>query len=450
MEMKKVLTIAGSDSGGGAGIQADLKTFAALGVYGSSVITALTAQNTVGVQGVFEVDPAFVEQQIDSVMTDIGAHAAKTGMLYSRGIIKAVARKVKEYRLENLVVDPVMVSATGASLLKKQDVKALIEELLPLAKVLTPNAAEAEVLSGLKIETVDDMRKAAKAIAALGPKSAVVTGGDLPGQAIDVLYSSGRFHMMEGPRVETKNTHGTGCSYSSAIAAGLAKGKNLLQAVHEAKNYVTEGLRNSLKVGSGPGPINHLSALFKDARRYYILQELEEAVSMLRGARIGALIPEVQSNLGLALEGATGVEDVAAFPGRIIRVGEQVQTVRSPVFGASHHVASIVLMAMRYDPSKRATMNLRFEGPILDACREAGLKIANFDRRKEPEELKMKEGSSLEWGTEQAIQKEGFVPDIIYDLGDVGKEPMIRVIGNDARDIVQKVLAIKEAHKSPE
>ncbi len=232
MEMKKVLTIAGSDSGGGAGIQADLKTFAALGVYGSSVITALTAQNTVGVQGVFEVDPAFVEQQIDSVMNDIGAHAAKTGMLYNRGIIAAVAKKVKEHGLAELVVDPVMVSATGASLLKKQDVNALIKELLPLARVVTPNPAEAEVLSGLKIKSVDDMKKAAKKIAALGPKSVVVTGGDLRRrQAVDVLYSDGRFEDMKGPRVKTENTHGTGCTYSSAIAVGLARGKSLSEAV---------------------------------------------------------------------------------------------------------------------------------------------------------------------------------------------------------------------------
>jgi hydroxymethylpyrimidine/phosphomethylpyrimidine kinase len=448
--MKKALTIAGSDSGAGAGIQADLKTFAALGVYGSSVITVLTAQNTVGVQEIFEVDPAFVENQIDSVMSDIGAHAAKTGMLYNRGIIKSVAGKIKEHGIKNLVVDPVMVSATGASLLKKQDVKTLIQHLLPLAHVVTPNTAEAEVLGGMKIETVDDMKRAAKAIASLGPKNVVVTGGHLPEQAVDVFYSGRRFTIMEGPRIETRNTHGTGCSYSSAIAAGLAKGMNVLQAVREAKEYVTEGLRDSIEIGKGPGPLNHLSALLKDAGRYYVLQELEEAISMLKGSGAGMLIPEVQSNLGLALDGATRVEDVAAFPGRIIRVGEDVQTMRSPAFGASQHVASIILVAMQYDPSKRAVMNIRFEGPIVDACRAAGLKIACFDRRKEPEEIKMLEGSSLEWGTEQAIQKEGSVPDIIYDLGDVGKEPMIRVIGNNAKDVVEKVLNIRQELKPPQ
>ena len=342
-----------------------------------------------------------------------------------------------------------MVSATGASLLKKRDVDALRKELLPLARVVTPNSAESEVLSGLKIKTVDDMKKAAKKIAALGPKSVVVTGGDLRGrQAVDVLYSDGRFEDMKGPRVKTENTHGTGCTYSSAIAVGLARGKSLPEAVREAKDFVTQGLRSSLKIGEGPGPLGHLSALVKDAGRYHVLRELEEAVSMLKSGKIGMLIPEVQSNLGMALEGAAGPEDVASFPGRIIRVGGDVQTIRSPAFGASQHVASIILTAMHYDPSRRAAINLRFEGPILDACRNAGLKIACFDRRKEPEDVKQLEGSSLEWGTGQAIQKEGSVPDIIYDLGDVGKEPMIRVLGSGAKDVAGKVLAVRRNLKA--
>lgn len=263
--MRKALTIAGSDSGGGAGIQADLKTFAALGVYGTSALTAITAQNTVGVQGVHELPAEFVGLQIDSVASDIGVDAVKTGMLANAEIIAVVATKVKEHDLPNLVVDPVMVAKSGDPLLREDACDALISQLLPLAVVVTPNLHEARVLTGMAIEDIEDMKKAAGAIHGLGAKHVVVKGGHLPGESIDVLFDGQEFTMFRSPRIETRNTHGTGCTFASAIAAGLAKGQSVVEAVEEAKEFITMALRHSPDIGHGHGPTHHFAALYEKA-----------------------------------------------------------------------------------------------------------------------------------------------------------------------------------------
>ncbi|HVP18802.1 MAG TPA: bifunctional hydroxymethylpyrimidine kinase/phosphomethylpyrimidine kinase [Spirochaetia bacterium] len=260
--MKKALTIAGSDSGGGAGIQADLKTFAALGVFGTSAITALTAQNTVAVLGVFPVTPEFVALQIEAVVRDIGVNAVKTGMLTNRKIIEIVVKKLKELELGPLVVDPVMVAKSGASLLEPAARDALIDKLLPLAAVVTPNLPEAEVLCGFSIHDIAGMRKAAKQIRERGARCVVVKGGHLLGSGFstDLMYDGRRFEELSAPRVETRNTHGTGCTFASAIAARLALGDSTAKAVRAAKHYVTEVIKAStkLKIGKGNGPMNHM------------------------------------------------------------------------------------------------------------------------------------------------------------------------------------------------
>ncbi len=262
------MTIAGSDSGGGAGIQADLKTFAALGVYGTSAITAITAQNTVGVTDALELPTSLIRSQIDAIMADIGADAVKTGMLSSSEIIEAVAGKIAEHRLTTLVVDPVMVAKSGDRLLREQAVEALRTVLVPLSTVVTPNAPEAEVLTGRAIETLDDARRAARALVdELGAGSAVVKGGHLEGPATDVLYQAGEFVEFTRPRLNTKNTHGTGCTFASATAAGLAKGMSLSAAVGAAKEYVTAAISASFPMGGGHGPLNHFYRLWGKSER---------------------------------------------------------------------------------------------------------------------------------------------------------------------------------------
>jgi hydroxymethylpyrimidine/phosphomethylpyrimidine kinase len=257
------MTIAGSDSGGGAGIQADLKTFAALGVYGTSTLTAITAQNTIGVTGVHEIPTDIIAAQIEAVITDIGADAVKTGMLSSSAIVEVVAQELKRHRVEALVIDPVMVAKSGDPLLQKEAVEALRAELVPLAAVVTPNIPEAEVLTGLKITSQEDMRRAAEKIIQMGARGVVVKGGHLEGPASDLFYDGSRFQEFTAPRIDTKNTHGTGCTFASAIAAGLARGMNVIDSVAQAKEYVTEAIRRSFAIGQGHGPLSHFYKLWE-------------------------------------------------------------------------------------------------------------------------------------------------------------------------------------------
>ena len=258
------MTIAGSDSGGGAGIQADLKTFQALGVYGASTLTAITAQNTVGVTAVHEIPVDVIAAQIDAVMDDIGVDAAKTGMLSSAEIISTVADRIRHWRLERLVVDPVMVAKSGDRLLREDAVQALIRELLPLALVVTPNLPEAEVLVGRPLSTDEATREAARAIIAMGPRAVVMKGGHRAGPARDLLFDGHAFQAFEAERFDTPNTHGTGCTLSAAIAAGLARGLNVVDAVGEAKHFVTEAIRYSTPLGHGHGPVMHDWALVRE------------------------------------------------------------------------------------------------------------------------------------------------------------------------------------------
>ena len=262
--VKRAMTIAGSDSGAGAGIQADLKTFAALGVYGTSIITAVTAQNTLQVTQVLALPIYLVAAQMDAVISDIGTDAAKTGMLANSEIIGVVAERVRALSIPNLVVDPVMVAKSGDRLLKEDATQALRDKLLPLATVVTPNIPEAEVLVDYRLESMDGIHKAAKEIAGMGAANVVIKGGHGSGPVIDVLYSQGTFREFTAPRVESKSTHGTGCTFGSAVAAYLARGESVEQAVNLAKEYVTEAIKAAYPLGSGHGPVHHFYPFWKD------------------------------------------------------------------------------------------------------------------------------------------------------------------------------------------
>jgi len=257
MLIPKALTIAGSDSGGGAGIQADLKTFSAFRVFGMSVITAVTAQNSLGVQGVENLPPAFVAQQLRSVLEDFGADAAKCGMLSTAPIIEAVATELGTHRIEKLVVDPVMVAKSGDQLLQPEARAALADRILPLALLVTPNLPEAEVLAGMRVAEPEDMEEAARRIHTMGPRYVLVKGGHLKGDATDLLWNGREFTRFSTPRVDSQNTHGTGCTFSAAIAAGLARGQALGDAIRSAKAYVTRAIREGFQAGRGVGQLRH-------------------------------------------------------------------------------------------------------------------------------------------------------------------------------------------------
>ncbi len=257
MLIPKALTIAGSDSGGGAGIQADLKTFSAFRVFGMSVITAVTAQNSLGVQGVENLPPAFVARQLRSVLEDFGADAAKCGMLSTAPIIEAVAAELTGHRIEKLVVDPVMVAKSGDQLLQPEARAALADRILPLALLVTPNLPEAEVLAGMRVAEPEDMEEAARRIHLMGPRYVLVKGGHLKGDATDLLWNGREFTRFSTPRIDSQNTHGTGCTFSAAIAAGLARGQALGDAIRSAKAYVTRAIREGFQAGRGVGQLRH-------------------------------------------------------------------------------------------------------------------------------------------------------------------------------------------------
>jgi hydroxymethylpyrimidine/phosphomethylpyrimidine kinase len=432
--MKTVLSIAGSDSGGGAGIQQDLKVFSAFGLHGASAITAVTAQNTLGVQKVFALPADIIEAQIDSVMSDLSPAAVKTGMLANSRVIELVCRKMLEHKVKNLVVDPVMVATSGHRLLDEEAISAM-KKLISAAALSTPNLHEARILSGLKIKNEADMVAAAKSIG-----DCVVKGGHL--NAVDILCYKGNIYRFPSKEKKDFSIHGTGCAFSAAVSCGLALGLEVPAAVASAKEFMDDVISRSFSPGAGlrladTGGIM-LSESYEGAARKKLAGELETAVAaFLAYERAYLLVPQVGSNVAMALPGASSLSDVAGVSGRLVRCEKRVVPVGTIRFGGSSHVGRVVLTAMKFDPKKRAAMNIRFSEEIVSACKKLGLSVASFDRRKQPADTLL-----VESGTAEAIKAAGKVPDIIYDRGGIGKEAMVRIIGEDAVYVVKKTKRI--------
>ncbi|MET1128245.1 MAG: bifunctional hydroxymethylpyrimidine kinase/phosphomethylpyrimidine kinase [Thermoproteota archaeon] len=445
--VKVAMTIAGSDSGGGAGIQADLKTFAAMGVHGTTAITSITAQNTYEVRAVHDVPPDVVVAQIEAVADDLGIDAAKTGMLSNADIIRAVAKTVDRYGFP-LVVDPVMIAKSGAPLLREDAMGALIKEMISRAWVVTPNRMEAERILGTRISSIEDAREAARRIVEeLGAQAAIVKGGHLGGEySVDVMYYRGRFYEYKAPRIDRKTTHGTGCSFSAAIAAGLAKGRSIPEAVDVAKKFITMAIEYGLEIGRGHGPVNPSAWVDIPAERYRVLVELEEALLKLEkeGRKIVKLVPEVGMNLGYALPKlyARGLMDVAAVPGRISVYRDTIFVPAKPEFGVSRHVAAAILTAMEHDPDVRSAANIVLNPEVESAVKRLGFSWSFFDRREEPEDVKKREGGTTRWGIQAAIRRASRVPDLVFDYGEHGKEPLAFVFGRTPAEVVEKMLRI--------
>ena len=392
-----VLTIAGSDSGGGAGVAADLKTFAALGVHGTCAITSVTAQNTIGVLETFDLPAAAVISQIEAVCMDMDIKWIKTGMLASSEIIREVAKEVKKHEF-SLVLDPVMAAEAGGNLLREESLPVLIEELLPLCKVITPNALEAGALAGISVKSPEDAKIAAKKIADLCVEAVIVTGGHL--DATDLLYEtySDTFTSIPGTFV-SGGTHGSGCTYSAAITAFLAFGKSLEEAARESKKFVMQAIMKSKPTGRGVNPVNQLGTTLEEKERYLVLRNLKEAILILeKSPDFQKYIPEVGCNIGMAIPGAHKLEEVAAVKGRIVRCRERAVHVGCVEFGASRHIARIILSALRYNPKIRAAINVRYSESNLSLCREAGLSLFSFNRAEEPENCTTMDGGTAEAG----------------------------------------------------
>ncbi len=450
------LTIAGSDSGGGAGIQADLKTFAAIGVYGMSAITSITAQNTREVRAIHDLPPEMVVSQIETVHDDIGIDAAKTGMLSNAQIIKAVAETIERLNFP-VVVDPVMIAKSGAKLLRDDAIESLIKDLIPKATLITPNRMEAEVISGLSINTLEEAREAARVIVEeKGARSVIVKGGHVEGkEAVDVFYDSNskEFKKFKAKRLAKNTTHGTGCSFAAAIAANLAKGLTLEESISIAKKFITFAIDYGLPIGRGSGPVNPTSWQAVPAERYLVLQEVETAVNLFKNheTKVNPLIPEVAMNIGMALPRpyARTRMDVAAIPGRIQRYRNGIIIPSKPEFGVSSHVARAILTTMSFDANYRAAANIAYNDHIRAAIERAELFSSYFDRSTEPEDVKKIDESTTQWGMKQAIERTGGrIPDAVFDFGEHGKEPLTIILGKSATEVARKIVIIAKVIKS--
>jgi hydroxymethylpyrimidine kinase/phosphomethylpyrimidine kinase len=400
--MKRILTIAGSDSGGGAGIQADLKVITVLGGFGTSVITALTAQNTLGVQGVHAVPTSFIRQQMDSVLTDIGADAAKTGMLASQEIVEVVSEGIRRHQLDPLVVDPVMVAKSGDSLLSKDARETIKKLLLPLAFVVTPNLPEAEVLCGFPVRNPEEMKTAAKKIHDFGPKNVLIKGGHLKGDAVDLLYDGQSFQTYETPRLNQRNTHGTGCSFSAALATFLGQELEIHEAVGRAKAFITVAIRTGISVGSGHGPTNPYSYIAVKLEREDILKDLKRALERLAELKAGKIIPECRSNLVYAGSNASSYDDVAGVPGRITNVGRSNRCLPGTGFRGDPPCGQGGSRGDVKSTGNAIGNEYSLQPSIIEACKQIDLRMASFDRSMEPKDIKEKEGST--WNGEHVRQ----------------------------------------------
>lgn len=431
-----VLTIAGTDSGGGAGASADLKTFASIGVHGTCAITSVTSQNTTGVISAYDLPSQVVKDQIDAVCTDMDVRWAKSGMLASPEIVSTVAEYIKKYDL-SLVVDPVMAAEAGGDLLTTDALSVMRDELLPLCAVVTPNTYEASAISDITIEDREDAKRAAKAISDMGVPTVIVTGGHL--DASDVVYESKNdtFTVISGKFIEG-GTHGSGCTYSAALTAYLAQGHSVVDSARYAKRFVEHAIRESVPIGTGVAPVNQVAHIRKNAARYEVLDETGRAVEMLTGCESFAkLIPEVACNIAMAIPDACDVQDVAAVSGRIAKLKGKAVNVGCVEFGASSHVARIILAAMQFNKNIRASVNIKYSMDVLEVCKKLDLTISSFDRADEPEKT-----STMDWGVTHAIKEYGSVPDIISDVGGIGKEPMVRVLGSGALDVAKTAVRI--------
>ncbi|MFZ2455174.1 MAG: bifunctional hydroxymethylpyrimidine kinase/phosphomethylpyrimidine kinase [Candidatus Altiarchaeia archaeon] len=432
--MKKALTIAGSDSGGGAGIQQDQKVFSSIGVHGTTVITSVTAQNTVGVQDYAVLAPETIAAQIDSVFSDIRPDAMKTGMLANTEVISVVRKSLKKYKASNLVIDPVMVSTSGHRLLEEDAIESL-RKLFPLAVLVTPNIPEAEILSGIKIHSRSDMKKAAEKIG-----DCVVKGGHL--DAVDVLHYKGEFSMFEGSGLVDEKIHGAGCAFSAAIAAYLAKEYPVPAAVRKAKEYVDQAINRNMAVGRGARILDtgniKLGRTYAEKKKAEVIENLEEAVAkFVSDENSFKLIPQVGANIVMALPDAENVSGIAGLTGRLIRDRDCVVPVGWIDYGASTTTGRVLLTARRHDRKIRAAMVLRFGEDVITACLKAKLSAVEFER-----DAQKPDGETIEYGTDYAIKSYKKAPDIVYDRGGMKKEAVVRVFGTDAINVVEKALLI--------
>ncbi len=443
--MKTVLIIAGSDPGAGAGLQQDLKVATLLGTYGLTVATALTIQNSRGVKAVHPVDPEVVAAQLEAILSDFPVAAVKIGMLANAAIVAAVADHLKDLGPAPLVLDPVLAAGGGFPLLDEAGIAAMREKLFPLTYLLTPNAPEAARLTGLTINGPPELEEAARRLQAQGPRWVLAKGGHLPGEPVDILTDGTNVYHLPGVRLAAPHHHGSGCVLASACAAGLARGLTLPEAVNQARRLTNQALKFGLPLGRGAGPVNPYAPFARDLARFAVLADLQAAAARLQVEDICPLIPEVMSNLGFAAPYPEGPRDVAAFPGRLVKSPSGLLIPAPPAFGASRHLAAVILTAMAAHPEMRSAMNIKYLEGIEDLAPLLHFRVATFDRSQEPAEAQGKGGGTLAWGVAAVLKPGQAPPDLICDRGGCGREAMIRILGPTPMAVAEKALALKNA-----
>jgi hydroxymethylpyrimidine kinase / phosphomethylpyrimidine kinase / thiamine-phosphate diphosphorylase len=437
--MKIALSIAGSDSSAGAGIQADLKTFSSLGVYGCTALTTITSQTGSGISRILQVSPKMIEKQIQAVLDDITPDAIKIGMVYGKNAISSIRKVLKESKIP-MILDPVMIAGTGERLLNSDAVTDLITHLLPLSTVATPNKFEAEVISGLKINSVQSAITAAEKIRKKGANTVVLKGGHLPGRfSTDIILNS-RNHVFElsNHRLKYDRMHGGGCTFSASLTAYVAKNYAIVDACRSANQFTHSSLKNRIVIGSKFIINSPFFKFYELADRYEVYSSLQRAIEMIEATpNFGKLIPETQSNLAYSISEPSGIDDIMAVKGRIVKVGDNAKPVSSLKFGVSKHIAAAILGYMKFRPNMRAAMNIKYNSrSILEARRF--FSVSSYDRTKEPKQSKRREGYSVAWGINQALLKNP-TADIIYHQGDFGKEAMTIVFAPTPIDVVKKL-----------
>ncbi|HMK32915.1 MAG TPA: bifunctional hydroxymethylpyrimidine kinase/phosphomethylpyrimidine kinase [Nitrosopumilaceae archaeon] len=430
-----ILSIAGSDPSAGAGIQADLKTFSALGAYGLTVITAITSQNTRKFSKVEEISADMIKSQLESVLSDFDIDAIKIGMVYSSSMIETIYSELRKTKIP-IVLDPVIESTTRGVLLQKQALPIFKKLLVPLCFVITPNIPEAERLGGIKIRTSTDVRKVTGTIQRMGAKNIVIKGGHLDGKLVtDFVLEKNKFYTFSEKRIE-RMTHGGGCNFSAALAVSLAKGNSLKSAVKFAKDFAFKSISNSQKIGKG-------RLITKIGKVDEVETELLDAISkFINLKKIFKYIPEVQTNFVFSKPKPRSLDDILGVSGRIVKSGENLIVAGSLKYGGSKHVGSAVFEMAKKFPSIRSGINIKYDKELIKKAISKKYSVSHYERINEPFATKTKEGRTISWGIKSAIKNTTKPADLIFHKGDVGKEPMILIFGSSPNQVLGKLAKI--------
>ena len=423
-----ILSVGGSDPSSGAGIQSDIKTFSNYNVYGFTVVTAITSQNTRKVISIEPVSAKSLRTQLDSIFSDFHVDAIKIGMVYNSQIIKIIHSKLRNIKVP-IVVDPIIKSTTGTMLLKKSALHDYKKMIIPLADVITPNKYEAKTLSG-----ISNTKKSASKIQSMGAKCVIITGVTSSNSQIsDLVLEENKEYVISGKKIPIRN-HGSGCNYSASISVSLAKGNTIHHAAKTAKDYVYQSIKNSKKIGKGIN-ITHKNVLNES-------KELEDSINYFKQIKnIYKIIPECQTNFVFAKKNPKTIKDVLGISGRLVKSGKDVVTAGEIVYGGSQHVGTAVIEVNKKFPEIRSCLNIKYDTKIISKAKKSRFTVLSYDRSKEPKKSRQKENSSIVWGITNSLKTK--LPDIVYHKGDMGKEPMILIFGRTPHDVIKKVSKLR-------